>query len=76
LSFGILVVPLSRVIASFAQYDITTWELRVERHPSGSAESKRWITFESTRQFEFYEGERTQRSAAEAVAFLMEHLAG
>jgi len=37
-------------------------------------EPKKWIVFEGTRHFEFYEGEPAKRSAAEAVNFYTEHL--
>ncbi|GAB4351506.1 MAG: hypothetical protein Kow0099_35550 [Candidatus Abyssubacteria bacterium] len=37
-------------------------------------EPKRWVVFENTRHFEFYEGEHAVRSAAEAVNFFKEQL--
>ncbi|UCD55976.1 MAG: alpha/beta fold hydrolase [Candidatus Hydrogenedentota bacterium] len=37
-------------------------------------EPKKWVVFEKTRHFEFYEGEPAQRSAAEAVNFFKEYL--
>ena len=39
-------------------------------------EPKKWVVFEKTRHFEFYEGEPADRSAAEAVKFFKEHLNG
>jgi dipeptidyl aminopeptidase/acylaminoacyl peptidase len=39
-------------------------------------EPKKWVVFEETRHFEFYEGEPAERSAAEAVKFFKEHLGG
>jgi dipeptidyl aminopeptidase/acylaminoacyl peptidase len=35
---------------------------------------KKWVVFEKTRHFEFYEGEPARRSAAEAAHFFKEHL--
>ena len=37
-------------------------------------EPKKWVVFEGTRHFEFYEGEAARRSAGEAVNFFKEHL--
>jgi hypothetical protein len=37
-------------------------------------EPKKWVVFEKTRHFEFYEGEPADRSAAEAVTFFKEQL--
>ncbi len=39
-------------------------------------EPKKWVVFEKTRHFEFYDGEPALRSAAEAAKFFKEHLGG
>ncbi len=57
-----------------AELDVVCPMENYKRLHDEAPEPKKWLVFEKTRHFEFYEGEQALRSALEAVRFFSEHL--